>query len=133
MGPPSREVEQAWNKLMFRKSSYGIGKLEILESMAKLIVTATPGHVHGFRLLRDEAKQLELNESALLKDNNFAVLLTIHHNLHCLVKLVPNSFTRQIYRCLLHLAEDSADILQGSLLSWMARKWAWGRDPRTQL
>ena len=41
---------------------------------------------HGIRLYRDEASRLNINESIHLADNNFAVLLSVHHNLHCLVR-----------------------------------------------
>ena len=41
---------------------------------------------HGIRLYRDEASRLNINESILLPDNNFAVILSVHHNLHCLVR-----------------------------------------------
>ena len=41
---------------------------------------------HGIRLYRDEASRLNINESIHLTDNNFAVLLSVHHNLHCLVR-----------------------------------------------
>ena len=41
---------------------------------------------HGIRLYRDEASRLNINESILLTDNNFAVLLSVHHNLHCMVR-----------------------------------------------
>lgn len=40
---------------------------------------------HGVRLYREEAARLDINKSILLQDNNFAVILTVHHNLHCLV------------------------------------------------
>lgn len=40
---------------------------------------------HGVRLYREEAAKLDINKSILLQDNNFAVILTVHHNLHCLV------------------------------------------------
>ena len=62
-----------------------------------LIIVATPEHVHGFRLFRDEAERLELNESALLTDDNFAVLLTVHHNLHCLVNICLQTHTLATY------------------------------------
>ena len=40
---------------------------------------------HGIRLYLDEASRLELNSSINLRDGNFAVILSVHHNLHCLV------------------------------------------------
>lgn len=40
---------------------------------------------HGIRLYRNEASRLNINKSILLPDNNFAVILSVHHNLHCLV------------------------------------------------
>lgn len=40
---------------------------------------------HGIRLYRDEASRLDINKSILLPDGNFAVILSVHHNLHCLV------------------------------------------------
>ena len=45
---------------------------------------------HGIRLYRDEASRLNINESILLADNNFAVILGVHHNLHCLVRNPQN-------------------------------------------
>ncbi|KAM3075816.1 hypothetical protein ACMFMG_007944 [Clarireedia jacksonii] len=61
MGEPCNESEAAWNELIH------------------------PGRQHGVRLYRDEAAMLDINKSILLPDNNFAVILTVHHNLHCLV------------------------------------------------
>ena len=60
---------------------------------------------HGIRLYRDEASRLNINESILLSDDNFAVILGVHHSLHCLVStlnetavLLPSLPLMCIYR-----------------------------------
>lgn len=63
MGEPYDESERAWNKLIH------------------------PNRQHGIRLYRDEASHLNINKSILLSDDNFAVILSVHHNLHCLRRL----------------------------------------------
>ncbi|KAA8576536.1 hypothetical protein EYC84_006644 [Monilinia fructicola] len=65
MGEPCDESERAWNKLIH------------------------PNRGHGVRLYREEAARLDINKSILLPDNNFAVILTVHHNLHCLITTTP--------------------------------------------
>lgn len=45
---------------------------------------------HGVRLYREEAARLDINKSITLHDNNFAVILTVHHNLHCLVRALSS-------------------------------------------
>ena len=45
------------------------------------------GRRHGIRLYRDEAALLNIEKSILLQDNNYAVILAVHHNLHCLASI----------------------------------------------
>ncbi|KAM3075817.1 hypothetical protein ACMFMG_007944 [Clarireedia jacksonii] len=73
MGEPCNESEAAWNELIH------------------------PGRQHGVRLYRDEAAMLDINKSILLPDNNFAVILTVHHNLHCLRRLRQTFYEEQYY------------------------------------
>lgn len=73
MGNPSDESERAWKKLIH------------------------PNRQHGIRLYRDEALRLGINESVLLPDNNFAVILTVHHNLHCLRRLRQTFYADHYY------------------------------------
>ncbi|CAG8956467.1 hypothetical protein HYFRA_00003852, partial [Hymenoscyphus fraxineus] len=73
MGVPSDDSERAWRNLIH------------------------PDRRHGVRLLREEASHLNINESILLPDNNFAVILTVHHNLHCLRRLRQNFFEEHYY------------------------------------
>ncbi|KAG4031602.1 hypothetical protein MFRU_009g03620 [Monilinia fructicola] len=73
MGEPCDESERAWNKLIH------------------------PNRGHGVRLYREEAARLDINKSILLPDNNFAVILTVHHNLHCLRRLRQSFFSDHYY------------------------------------
>ncbi|CAD6448136.1 c1c74cc1-913f-4505-b64d-bfc8e105fdce [Sclerotinia trifoliorum] len=73
MGEPCDESERAWNRLIH------------------------PNRGHGVRLYREEAARLDINKSILLPDNNFAVILTVHHNLHCLRRLRQSFFPEHYY------------------------------------
>ncbi|CCD45412.1 hypothetical protein BofuT4_P044300.1 [Botrytis cinerea T4] len=73
MGEPCDESERAWNNLIH------------------------PNRGHGVRLYREEAAKLDINKSILLQDNNFAVILTVHHNLHCLRRLRQSIFPEHYY------------------------------------
>ncbi|KAM3065670.1 hypothetical protein ACMFMG_011378 [Clarireedia jacksonii] len=64
MGKPSDESEQAWNYLIHPNRGQ-----------------------HGIRLLREEATRLNISQSIRLTNNNLAVVLQVHHNLHCLRRL----------------------------------------------
>ncbi|TEY82971.1 hypothetical protein BOTCAL_0026g00350 [Botryotinia calthae] len=73
MGEPCDESERAWNNLIH------------------------PNRGHGVRLYREEAAKLDINKSILLQDNNFAVILAVHHNLHCLRRLRQSFFPEHYY------------------------------------
>ena len=51
----------------------------------QLTVVRLANRGHGIRLYRDEAARLAINDSIRLPDDSFAVILSVHHNLHCLV------------------------------------------------
>lgn len=85
MGEPCNESEHAWNQLIHRK--------KLLHSTLNRNANSTPkaNRQHGIKLYRDEALRLDITESILLPDDNFAVILSVHHNLHCLVRTPPRN------------------------------------------
>ena len=78
MGEPSDESEIAWNDLIHRACPSRLREYFLLNAAAN--------REHGVRIFRDEAARLDINNSILLPDNNFAVILSVIHNLHCLVR-----------------------------------------------
>jgi len=76
MGPPSEESERVWNKLLYSDR----------EEM-------------GVRFSREEAARLNMNidESLPLRNDDLAIVITVHHNLHCLRSLRQGYFIDHYY------------------------------------
>ncbi|PQE28243.1 tat pathway signal sequence protein [Rutstroemia sp. NJR-2017a WRK4] len=71
--PPNEASERAWNELIH------------------------PNRNHGIRLSREEAARLGIKKSILLSDGDLAVILGVHHNLHCLRRLRQSFFPAYYY------------------------------------
>ncbi|PQE03891.1 hypothetical protein CJF30_00006599 [Rutstroemia sp. NJR-2017a BBW] len=52
----------------------------------------TTSYTHGIRFYPKEANWLNISQSIRLTDDSFAVVLQVHHNLHCLASahLLPD-------------------------------------------
>ena len=88
-GPPSAEVDQAWQELLRKLST-------TLCIGVYLFATAW-----NLQVLPEEAEQFDNLETVKMKNGNHLVIMAVHHNLHCLVILYPTSHSS------LYLAEHN--------------------------